>query len=177
MELNHIREEIDQVDKSLRELFLQRMELSHQVAETKLGTKADVYVPKREQEVIHARTEGVKEEFLPECRAFFGQIMEIGRTYQYSVMEEADTVLKDFPREEKCIKVSFCCPKESRQIPVFVNAAALAGLTVEKIETEKQGDDMCCSFWLSGDFSLSLARAVIMQILKENQTASYTFIL
>ena len=42
MELNHIREEIDQIDKKMRELFLQRMELADQVAETKVQTKADV---------------------------------------------------------------------------------------------------------------------------------------
>lgn len=177
MELNHIREEIDQIDKKLRELFLQRMELADQVAETKVQTKADVYVPKREQEILRARTEGVKEEFLPECRAFFEQMMEISRAYQYSKMTEENELLKELPQNEGVIEICFSCHKESRQLSVFINAAVLAGLELVKVETEEEKGSMNYRIWLSGDFSLSLSRAVVLQILEENEAAVYTFIL
>ncbi len=176
MGLDDIREEIDQIDKKLRDLFLQRMELSHQVAETKKLTKADVYVPKREREILCVRTEGVKEDFLPECRAFFEQVMEISRAYQYSQMTEEHELLKGLPQNEGSIKICFSCPKESRQLSVFINVARLAGLQLEKAETEKQSDGMQCRLWLSGCFSADLSRAVVLQMLKENETAVFTFI-
>lgn len=176
MGLNQIREEIDQIDKKLRELFLQRMELSDQVAETKMKTKEDVYVPKREQEILHLRTEGVKEEFLPECRAFFEQIMEIGRTYQYSKMAEENELLTDLPPREGVVKIRFSYPCESRQLPVFVNAAVLAGLRLEQAETEMQSGSMRCSLQLRGDFSKALSRAAVLQALKESGDFEYTFV-
>ena len=176
MELNHIREEIDQIDKKLRELFLQRMELADQVAESKIKTKADVYVPKREQEILSVRTEGVREEFLPECRAFFEQMMEISRTYQYSKMTEENELLKELPQSEGEIKICFSCQRRSRQLSVFINAAVLSGLHLEKSETEKRSECMECNLWLSGDFSKTLSRAVVLQMLKENETAVFTFI-
>ncbi len=176
MELNQIREEIDQVDKRLRELFLQRMELAGQVAEAKVKTKADVYVPKREQEILCARTEGVKEEFLPECRAFFEQMMEISRTYQYSKMTEENELLKELPQSEGVIKICFSCQRESRWLSIFINAAVLAGLHLEKLETEQRSGGMECNLWLSGDFSKTLSRAVVLQMLKENETSVFAFI-
>ena len=49
-DLQNIREEIDIVDNKLLELFEQRMELSHRVAEYKKLKKMPVYDPVRERE-------------------------------------------------------------------------------------------------------------------------------
>lgn len=174
MSLDNIREEIDRIDKELQKLFLERMGLSLQVAETKRLTGADVYAPKREREILNARAKGVSEEYLPECRAFFGQMMEISRTYQYSKMTEDSGLLKNLPKEETKIEVRFFCPLESRQPAVFINAAALAELKPEKIEIKRQEDGMICRFLFSGDFSKTLSRGAVLQMLKENETAVLT---
>lgn len=174
MGLDQIRSEIDGIDEELQKLFLRRMALSLRVAETKKLTGADVYVPKREQEILNARTKGVSEELEPECRAFFGQMMEISRTYQYSKMTEGNELLKELPKKEKTIEIRFFCPSGSRQLSVFINAAALAGLNPEKVETERMEGGVRYSLLLSGDFSENLARGVVLQILKENETAVLT---
>lgn len=174
MGLDEIRAEIDGIDEEMQKLFLRRMALSLRVAETKKLTGADVYVPKREQEILNARAEGVPEELKSECRAFFAQMMEISRTYQYSKMTEGSGLLKDLPKEEKTIEIRFFCPSKSRQLSVFVNAAALAGLNLKNVETKRMEDGMECRILLSGDFSEDLARGVVLQILKENETAVLT---
>lgn len=174
MELNQIREEIDRIDEKLQKLFLQRMELSRQVADTKKLSGADIYVPKREQEILNARAERTEEEFVAECKAFFRQMMEISRTYQYSKMTEGNELLKELPKEEGTIEIDFFCPSGSRQFSVFGNAAELAGLDMEKTETRQQEGGMRCNLLLSGDFSLPLPRAAVLQILKENETAVLT---
>ena len=46
--LDDIRKKIDEIDNSMKPLFLERLACSRQVAEAKAKTKEEVYVPKRE---------------------------------------------------------------------------------------------------------------------------------
>ena len=64
MGLKQIREEIDAIDSQMKELFQTRMELSRQVIESKKQTKAAVYVPEREQEVLETCSDKVAEELV-----------------------------------------------------------------------------------------------------------------
>ena len=53
--LDDIRKKIDDIDNSMKPLFLERLSCSRQVAEAKAKTKEEVYVPKREEEIIADR--------------------------------------------------------------------------------------------------------------------------
>ena len=53
--LDDIRKKIDEIDNSMKPLFLERLACSRQVAEAKAKTKEEVYVPKRETEIIADR--------------------------------------------------------------------------------------------------------------------------
>ncbi|MGI6217948.1 MAG: chorismate mutase, partial [Coriobacteriales bacterium] len=52
MELDEIRKQIDETDEQLLEIFLKRMDLSRQVAETKKESEKPVLDKTREREIL-----------------------------------------------------------------------------------------------------------------------------
>lgn len=171
MGLEEIRQEIDKVDGRLKELFLQRLTLSAQVAEAKRRTGGPVYVEERELEVIASRSEGVDEELLPECREFFLHMMRIGRLYQYARLEEARVAQgkseEGLGRAKKAV-LRFPGGLSGDRLAVCLAAARMAGLMVERLSfADGKASEIC----LSGDFSKQLARAALLQITEENGDA------
>ncbi len=81
MELNEIREKIDDIDNSLLELFLRRMELSEQVSEYKKEHGLPVLSASREREILDrvAASSGAMELY---SNRLFTTIMQLSRTRQ-----------------------------------------------------------------------------------------------
>ena len=161
MGLKQIREEIDAIDSQMKELFQTRMELSRQVIESKKQTKAAVYVPEREQEVLETCSDKVAEELVSGIKAFFRKIMEISRSYQYAQLVEEDAELKKLPQKEGSVSLSFDCP-QGRWPPY-------SELTLEEILAERQGDACHCRIRISGDFSVESAKAAALFVRKETE--------
>lgn len=170
MGLDKIRQEIDEIDIQMKELFLKRMDLSGQVAEEKKKTGGAVYVPHREKEMIENRSKDVESEKLPEYQAFIKQVIGISRTYQYSKLQENAEKLKNLAMKETSLTLEFCCEKDSKQIAVNLDALLLAGLTIEKITANQEdAGRLKYQIHVSGDFTKPLARGAIMQVLEENK--------
>ncbi|MDE6904471.1 MAG: chorismate mutase [Lachnospiraceae bacterium] len=170
MGLEEIRKNIDAVDTQMRELFLKRMELSRQVAEEKKRTGAKVYVPKREEEVILCRAEGVTE-LAPEYRMFLKELMAISRTYQYSCLDLPDSLefLSDFTGG---LMLTFTCSEKSEQLLTGITALKMAGIIIHEIQSESVEEQIICRISLWGDFRLALARGAVLQIYEENENVS-----
>ena len=143
MDLEEIRQEINLVDEQMKELFLKRMELSYHVAENKKRTKGAVYVPKREQEILAARTNGVSDEYKQECKNFFQQMMEISRVYQYSKLTDDSEKLKMLLDREGKLLCTFTCTKGEQQLRACLFAILSSGLLAEKILAEKIESGYC----------------------------------
>ncbi len=62
MNFSEIRKDINRVDSAIRELFLLRMSLALEVAETKAQSDDKIYKPDREAEIIEKRSAGMEEE-------------------------------------------------------------------------------------------------------------------
>lgn len=176
MDLDGIRQEIDGLDSRLRELFLRRMDLSGKVIESKKKTGAAVYAPGREREVIAARTNGVSEEYLLECGAFFRQLMGISKTYQYSKLAGDAKSLQKLPDGAGEVEVRFLCDGKSENLAACLNAAALAGLLAKRVTMEEKDGKYVCRLCLAGDFSSLTARAAVLQMLEENEDAKIVFV-
>ena len=86
--LDDIRKKIDEIDNSMKPLFLERLACSRQGAEAKAKTKEEVYVPKRETEIIADRSEDTQGETQEAYTAFLKDVMQISRRYQYGVLQE-----------------------------------------------------------------------------------------
>ena len=101
MELTQIREEIDQVDRQLLELFEKRLALSEEVAKSKIKTRKPVRDLEREQEKLACMEQMVKSSFARHgVREFFGQLMAISRKLQYQLLAK-ENHSERLPFEEK----------------------------------------------------------------------------
>ncbi len=183
MDLGGIRQKIDQVDQQMKHLFLERMGYSAQVVQVKKQLGGSVYVPKREQEILTLRQQGVQKEQVLECREFFRQMMGLSRTYQYSKLVEGNAYLLGLPDGVGEVGLEFSCGKESENLALVFQAAALAGLSViemsaseycgEAVNSKSESEEgkLNCRIRLAGNFAEDLARAFILQILEETKDA------
>ncbi len=83
MTLEEVRQNIDRVDKEIKELFQERMELADQVACVKAKTQDDIFKPDREIAIIDRLTQDIKPGIKKEYIALIKRIMEVSRKYQY----------------------------------------------------------------------------------------------
>ena len=83
MELSEVRENIDRVDREMRTLFVERMQLADQVARIKAETADVIYKPDREEAIIQKQIAGMNPSLVREYTAFIKRMMEVSRKYQY----------------------------------------------------------------------------------------------
>lgn len=83
MTLADVRVNIDRVDKQIKELFEERMELADQVAQVKAETGDDIFKPEREVAIIERLTQDIEPGIKKEYIALIKRIMEVSRKYQY----------------------------------------------------------------------------------------------
>lgn len=83
MTLEEVRKQIDKVDKEIKILFKERMELADHVAEIKAQTADAIFKPDREVAIIEKQSADVTPEIRQEYVALIKRIMEISRKYQY----------------------------------------------------------------------------------------------
>ena len=82
MDLSTMRSEIDQIDTSLVELFVRRMNLSSQIADYKKEHNLPIYVPAREREILQMVAEQAGHEVSNYTRVLYSMIFELSRSYQ-----------------------------------------------------------------------------------------------
>ena len=82
MDLKNIRDQIDSVDDQLVKLFLQRMELSAQVADYKKAQNMPIHVPAREREILKTVAEKAGPEMANYTRVLYSMLFELSRSYQ-----------------------------------------------------------------------------------------------
>ena len=96
MELNNLRENIDEIDSKLVELIEKRMEVSEEIARAKISMGKKVLDKEREQEKIQKveslATESRNRDSVGEL---FGKIMEVSRKRQYEVMRASGLSASD----------------------------------------------------------------------------------
>ena len=82
MELNELRNEINQIDDELLKLFLRRMEVTDQVADYKRQHNLPIYQPQREREVLKKVAEQAGDEKSAYARVLFSMLMELSKSSQ-----------------------------------------------------------------------------------------------
>ena len=174
MGLDKIRQEIDQIDTQMKELFLARMELSRQVIEEKKKTGGAVYVPSREAEVIQNRSVGVEEEKLPEYQMLIKQVMGISRTYQYSKIADVAEEIANLPKGEGAVTMEVFEKKGEARLITMLDAVVLSNLSIEKLsESNRTESGVTYQLTVAGDFSDPLAKGAILQICSEMESVRF----
>ncbi|MGN0710174.1 MAG: bifunctional chorismate mutase/prephenate dehydratase [Anaerovoracaceae bacterium] len=95
MSLNNIREEIDNIDKQLVDLFVKRMDMAKKVAEEKKAAGSPVLNVQREREILTRVSEQAGEELDGYVRLLYNTIFDISRSHQNRIIH------KDSPIKEK----------------------------------------------------------------------------
>ncbi|MBR3871031.1 MAG: chorismate mutase [Clostridia bacterium] len=82
--LDQIRQEIDETDKQLTELFIKRMSLADRVAATKISTFAPIFRADRERDILDSVARAMSDELTTKGKSFFSSLMLLSREKQYS---------------------------------------------------------------------------------------------
>jgi monofunctional chorismate mutase len=86
MNLNEIRKEIDQIDRSLLDLFQKRMHLCGQVAAYKKEHHLPVFQAEREQAILQKMEDLAEDGMKSEARELFTVIMDISKQLQQQLL-------------------------------------------------------------------------------------------
>lgn len=91
-ELQSIRADINEIDKRMRKLFVERLNLAREIAEYKKAHGLEIYDPQRENQVIEQNTNELEDKTLqPYYLNFLKSNMEISRAYQHTVISESSS--------------------------------------------------------------------------------------
>ena len=82
MQIDALREKIDQIDDELVRLFVERMDVAKQIAEYKKENNLPIYVPAREREKLRDVASKAGNEMDDYIRSLYSMIFEISRSYQ-----------------------------------------------------------------------------------------------
>nr|WP_315021426.1 prephenate dehydratase domain-containing protein [uncultured Aminipila sp.] len=82
MTLNKLRDEIDNIDTEMIDLFVKRMSLSRQVAEEKKASGTPILNTKREKEVLAKVSDKAGETLDRYARILYNTIFDVSRSYQ-----------------------------------------------------------------------------------------------
>lgn len=109
MTLSELRTKIDEIDLKIKELFLLRMKVAEEVAESKRKTGDKILKTEREDEVVQQLTADMDGDLKSAFTSFIKKVMEVSRTFQYRKMLELGVPFKlDFQEEDPIIeKVSY----------------------------------------------------------------------
>lgn len=89
MTLDEARAKIDVLDPRLKELLMQRLDCSYEVAKAKAAAgETNIYRADREEAILKRLGEGVPEERLSGYLAVVRKIIETSRMYQYGLLYE-----------------------------------------------------------------------------------------
>ena len=91
MDLDKLRDRIDEIDKQIVELFESRMETVSEVSEYKIENNIPVLNSLRETEVIEKNLKHLKnKELSPYLKDFYINLMDISKSYQKTKMGKTE---------------------------------------------------------------------------------------
>ena len=103
MELKDLRNEIDQIDDQLVQLFAQRMDVAARIADYKKEKCMPIFVPAREREKLADVAEKAGPEMANYTRVLYSMLFELSRSYQ---SKKNDVVSPLYEEITKAIKTT-----------------------------------------------------------------------
>ena len=109
MDISELRNKIDHIDDQLVKLFVERMDVSRQVAEYKRERNLPILVPAREREKLKDVAEKAGPDMANYTRVLYSMIFELSRSYQgklndaktelyHSIAQAMETTPRLFPK-------------------------------------------------------------------------------
>ncbi len=95
MDLKNLREEINEIDDEILNLYLKRLDVAKKIGEEKRKTSGAIFDPKREKEIILRVTEKVDEEKQIYVKRLFETLMDTSKAMQISNYNKDSSVVED----------------------------------------------------------------------------------
>lgn len=111
MELTELRQEIDQIDAQMTQLFRRRMAVTQQVGEYKRAHGMKVLDPEREAQVLAGKVAQVEDALKADVTNFYESIMAISRRQQQRLLQEEDPWLDALHRDLNHVRAPLSAPR------------------------------------------------------------------
>ena len=95
MDLQNLREQINDIDDQLVKLFVKRMEASAMVADYKKQHNLPIYVPEREREILKKVAQSAGAEMSNYARVLYSMLFELSRSHQTKRNTETTSLYED----------------------------------------------------------------------------------
>ena len=92
MNLQDFRQQIDEIDRGLVDLFMQRMDLSAEIAHYKKKHNLPIHDPAREQQKLHELSGTIREDRRAYVAAFYSLLFELSRAEQERIQRLSGAV-------------------------------------------------------------------------------------
>lgn len=98
MDIKDLRNEIDQINNQIIDLYKARMDISAKIGEYKKAHGLNVFDPVRERELLTNVSEYAGEEFESGVRVLFSMLMELSRSYQNRNIAKDSVLAKEMAK-------------------------------------------------------------------------------
>ncbi len=180
MTLQDVRAKIDAIDPKIRELLMQRLDCSLEVAQTKQAAgETNIYRADREQAILERLGEGVPEDRKPEYLAVVRKIMETSRMYQYGMLFDWNPEL--FAQLAKDIEIKpgghrvtvrLTRPDRPNAMSSILNMVGDYGYNMQYMELlsfNRPEKTVTFDLTILGDLSETAMQKLMFQLSKESQ--------
>lgn len=179
MALEDVRKQIDGIDTRIRELLMERLDCSAQVAEAKLAVgETTVYRADRETEILDRLGAQVTEDRRAGYLAVVRKVMETSRMYQYGIMYDRledpfGPLSRELDMPERTDRVRVCLTRENRPnaMSSILSMIGDYGFNMEQMELIREDPErQTVSFELViiGDLHETRMKKLMFQLSKES---------
>jgi chorismate mutase len=180
MELEEARKKIDAIDPQLKQLIMERLDCSLEVAKAKQAKgETNIYRADREKAILERLSEGVPEDRLAEYLAVVKKIMETSRMYQYGLLYDwnpglFDELAKgiDVTPGGYRVRVRLTRPNQPNAMSSILSMVGDYGYNMQYMELLSfNNNDHTVTFELTilGDLSDTHMKKLMFQLSKESQ--------
>ncbi|MBR5048683.1 MAG: aminotransferase class I/II-fold pyridoxal phosphate-dependent enzyme [Erysipelotrichaceae bacterium] len=131
-DLKDLRNQLDDIDAQLRDLFIRRMETVDKVAAYKKENSLPILDSKRESEIISSNLSQVEEKWQESYLSFQRNLLEISRLHQSSVTAESEPLLNDSADFSAFVDNAFKAGADARNDPDCLANATIGSLHDEQ---------------------------------------------
>ena len=179
MTLEEIRCQIDSIDAEIRELIMQRLDCSRNVAMAKQASgNLVIYRADREAEILERLSQGVPEDRKAEYLAVVKKIMETSRMYQYGLLYDWNDGLFserfgeiDIPAEASHIRFTLTRPNQPSSMAQILSMIGDNGCNTEFMELireDKEKGTVTFTLTILGNLSEEHIKKLIYQLSMES---------
>lgn len=177
--LSEVRAEIDAIDTGIRDLLMDRMDCSYDVARAKMESgDLTIYRPDREVEILRRLGNGIPEDRKAEYLAVVRKVMETSRMYQYGMIYDNCKEISEklfagirIPDNASRVKLRLARPNRPNSMSAILSMIGDYGYNMERMEqVEEETESGTVTFELTvlGDLNDVHMKKLMYQLSMES---------